>query len=346
MIKEFNYVPLNRVTYGENAVKKLNSIISEHGIKHVLVVSSASVSKTKIFNGILNSLGVDYSLMNQITQHSPMEEIEHAVEVYRNNMCDGILSIGGGSVTDSSKVIRYYYDLKAIHIAVPTTLSASEFSHIAGYTIGGDKSGVRDKKITPTEVILDPSATVETPEKLWRSTGIRSLDHCVETIIQPNILHISKKASLNGIKLLFENLSSNELKSRLNCQIASWYSYFQVYDSPMGISHNIGRIIGSKFHIPHGITSCITLPKVMEYYAELYPDAMREIAAEISGKKVSEEDPLNASFIVDEFIKSMGFFEKLSDYGVTQKDAEYIYSKLKNPEPWQKKLIMDLIKGT
>ena len=104
---EFNYLPINRVTYGKGSSGRINSILSETKKKKVLIVTSSSVSKTGAFNKILNTLGTDFFIMNQITQHSPMEEIEHAVEMYRNNSCDSILSIGGGSVTDASKVVKY-----------------------------------------------------------------------------------------------------------------------------------------------------------------------------------------------------------------------------------------------
>lgn len=346
MIEEFNYLPLNRVTYGRGSVSRINSILSGNRKKRVLIISSSSASKTKGFNKILNTIGTDYFIMNQITQHSPMEEIEHAVEIYRNNSCDSILSVGGGSVTDAAKVVKYYYDVETLHLAIPTTLSASEFSHIAGYTIGGEKDGVRDKRITPQEVILDPDMTVETPGRLWKSTGIRSLDHCVESLIQPNLLEISRAASIMGIKLLFNNLDSSDIESRMKCQLASWYSYWQVFDSPMGISHNIGKIVGSKYEIPHGITSCITLPTVMKYYSTIFPEAMKEVASAISGKDAADEMPENAYFLVKEFISSLGFNEYLSKYGVEEKDAESIYSKLKSKEPWHLDLIQELIRET
>ncbi|MGP6206957.1 iron-containing alcohol dehydrogenase [Cuniculiplasma sp. SKW3] len=343
MIREYNYLPLDRVIYGEGSTIKINQILAQNKMKNILIITSKSVSQTKAFQGFLGILSVQYSIMNQITQHSPIEEIENATEIYRNHGCDGIISVGGGSVIDAAKVLKYYYDLGIKHIAIPTTLSASEFSHIAGYTIGGEKEGVRDKAITPNFVFLDPNFTLETPDVLWRSSGIRSLDHAVETIIQPNILDISKMAALEAIKMLFNNLSSRSIESRLECQIAAWYSYFQVYDSPMGISHNLGKVIGAKYEIPHGITSCITLPKVMEFYAKMYPDEMSRIASAITGNSSQKEKPENAAFLVATFIKSLGLKKTLKDYNVTQKDVDYILSKLKTKEEWYVDLLNSLV---
>ncbi len=346
LIGEYNYLPIDRVIYGKGSIIRINQLLSQNKIKNILIITSKSVSQTKAFQDLLGILPVHYSIMNQITQHTPMEEIERATELFQNRGCDGIISIGGGSVIDAAKVLKYYYDLGIKHIAIPTTLSASEFSHIAGYTIGGEKEGIRDKAITPNIVFLDPDFTMETPDILWRSSGIRALDHAVETIIQPNILDISKVAALEAIKMLFNNLSSGTPESRLECQIAAWYSYLQVYDSPMGISHNLGKIIGAKYEIPHGITSCITLPKVMEFYARIYPEEMRKISSAITGNNEQKENPENAAFLVDTFIKSLGLKRTLRDYNVTQKDVDYIMSKLKTKEDWYVDLLNSLINET
>ncbi|MCL5790735.1 MAG: iron-containing alcohol dehydrogenase [Candidatus Thermoplasmatota archaeon] len=343
LIREFNYLPVDKVIYGKGSVSRINPVITQRKMKNALILTSKSVSETGAFRSLLGTLGIHYSIMNEITQHSPMEEIEHATELFRNCGCDGIISVGGGSVTDAAKVLKYYYDIKITHIAIPTTLSASEFSHIAGYSIGGEKEGIRDKNITPNIVVLDPDFTGETPEGLWRSTGIRSLDHAIETIIQPDVLDISRIAALESIRILFNNLSATNPESRLECQIASWYSYFQVFDSPMGISHNLGKIIGAKYGIPHGITSCITLPKVMEFYAKIYPDDMSRIAAAITGNSPQKEDPENAAFLVKTFIQSLGLNKTLRDYNVTEKDIDYILSRIKKPEDWYRDLLVQLV---
>ncbi|MHB8361842.1 MAG: iron-containing alcohol dehydrogenase [Thermoplasmataceae archaeon] len=263
---EFNYLPIDRVIYGKDAIKNINSQIDRLGGKKVLIVTGHSVSKNRFFSSLLNTLGTDYVVFPEITQHSPIEEIEHSIESLRNNGCDIIVSVGGGSVIDSSKMIRHYYDINIPNIAIPTTLSASEFSHIAGYTLDSEKNGVRDKRITPNVIILDPEAALETPQRLWRSTGIRALDHAIETIISNSDSEIATVMAMKAVEKLFNHLGGSESKDRMECFLAAWYSYINVFDSKMGISHNVGKIIGAKWEIPHGITSCFTLPLAMKFY--------------------------------------------------------------------------------
>lgn len=326
----FNYLPIERVYHGVDSTKELPELLKELKVKKALVITSKSVAKTKFYRVFLKRLPITFAEFKEITQHSPMEEIEHATEMFRNHHCDIIISIGGGSVIDAAKVVKYYYDINIKHIAVPTTLSAAEYSHIAGYTIGGEKTGIRDKSITPNFVFVEPRAVMETPAKLWRSTGIRALDHAIETLVSNPKSDVAVYFSTIAIKKLLTNLPFDSIDARYDCLLASWYSYFEVYDAPMGLSHNIGRIIGAKWDIPHGITSCITLPEVMKMYARDCPDVLCSLSSQLGFNLESqEESAMRLARHVENFIHSLGLTKRLTDYGITEQDLDYIIGKLK-----------------
>ena len=328
---EFNYLPIDKVIYGKNSVSSINSQIERLNKKKALIVTGSSVSKSKFFASIINSLGIDYVVFSDITQHSPIEEIEHGIEAYRNNNCDILLSIGGGSVIDSSKMLRHYYDVNIPHLVVPTTLSASEFSHIAGYTFDSVKNGVRDKAITPSIIFIDPAAAKETPDNLWRSTGIRSLDHAIETIFSNRESELAIIMALKAIEKLFNNLQGKDEDNRLECFKAAWYSYFDVFDSKMGISHNIGKVIGSKWEIPHGVTSCMTLPLAMKYYSRYFKKEMSQIKTAIANTRYANMEPWIA---VEKLIDDLQLKAKPSDYGLSLNDKPYIFETLKDKPDW------------
>ncbi len=326
----YNYLPLERVYHGVDSTKKLPELLKELKARKALIITGKSVSRTKFYGKLLKRIPIPYSEFIEVSQHSPMEEIEHATEMFRNHQCDIIISIGGGSVNDAAKVVRYYYDLNTKHIAIPTTLSAAEFSHIAGYTIGGEKTGIRDKAITPSYVFLEPNATVETPQVLWRSSGIRALDHAIETAVSNSGSEIAKHFSTLAAAKLFNNLQFDTVEARHECLLAAWYSYFEVYDAPMGLSHNIGKVIGAKWDIPHGITSCITLPEVMKIYAEEAPDILSSLAGQLGFSVGTPEESAKAfAKYVENFIHSLGLSRRLTDYGITEQDIDYILTKLK-----------------
>lgn len=326
----YNYLPLERVYHGADSTKELPGLLKELKARKALVITGKSVSQTKFYKKFLKRIPIPYSEFVEVSQHSPMEEIEHATEMFRNHQCDTIISIGGGSVNDAAKVVRYYYDLNTKHIAVPTTLSAAEFSHIAGYTIGGEKAGIRDRAITPSYVFLDPMATVETPAVLWRSSGIRALDHAIETAVTNRKSEVAGHFSALAVAKLLNNLQFESIDARYECLLAAWYSYFEVYDAPMGLSHNIGKVIGAKWDIPHGITSCITLPEVMKMYAHDSPGILCSLAGKLGFSVGSpEESAMALAKHVENFIHSLGLTRRLTDYGITEQDLDYILSKLK-----------------
>ncbi len=147
-------------------------------------------------------------------------------------------------------------------ITVPTTLSAGEFSAIAGVTDERSrvKELIRHPQIMPRAVVLDPAVTVHTPEWLFLSTGIRAVDHCVEGVCSGEANPYGDAQALHGLALLCRGLARvkadpADLAARLDCQLGSWLSMAPLAGGvPMGASHGIGYVLGAMFDIPHGHT--------------------------------------------------------------------------------------------
>ena len=204
---------------------------------------------------------------------------------------DLLVSVGGGSVIDGTKAVARQLGYPR-HVAVPTTLSAAEWAHRAGVTdeAAGRKSGFADEEAVPPVVILDPEATVFTPERLWLSTGIRALDHAVEGFLYGGEHPITDVTGLEGARRLMDLLPRSKkepeyLEVRGELQIAAWLSYFAPPNTPMGISHSLGRRIGASYDVPHGITSCITLaPSLRVMRKVIRHDRWESLTAAMGGE--------------------------------------------------------------
>ena len=345
MIHNYNYLPTRSVSYGKDSIFRIGDYIKESHGTNAIIVSSASVSKTRFYSSVLKKVNIKKVEYDEITQHAPLERINEVVNLIKKTKADVIISVGGGSVIDSSKAAKYLSKKKnMVHIAIPTTLSASEFSHIAGYTEEHVKKGIRDRSLTPQYVILDPTGPEETPEWLWRSSGVRALDHAVETLISDGIGEIGITFALMAIRKLFKNLTGKSEVDFLECQLAAWYSYFDVYDASMGLSHRIGKVLGAKYNIPHGITSCITLPTVMRYYAKKRWRELSLISMELRGTgRESPETAMLSADMVEYFIKNLGFSQKLADFGVTIEEVPSIMSDLDENSDEVRNLIKSLM---
>ncbi|MCL4447763.1 MAG: iron-containing alcohol dehydrogenase [Thermoplasmatales archaeon] len=327
MTQVYNYLPIDQISVGEKSIEGISSLIGKEWLKDTVLLTSNSVSQSSFFKRA-TEVFADSLVFHNISQHSPVEEIDSVVNEIRDKSVKFILSIGGGSVMDSAKVVRSKINPEIPQIAVPTTLSAAEFSHIAGYSENGEKKGIRGKKLVPRYIFLDPNATLETPTTLWRSTGIRSIDHAIEATLGEGFLELRKSFSKLSVEKMMGNLEGNWTDMRQECQIASWYSYIDVYDSPMGYSHQIGKLMGVKWNIPHGMTSCITLPAMLRYYSSSPPKGLAKLAISITGENDETKSIKALADKIGSFIKELGLERKLSDYGIKQEDLSYIAAKV------------------
>jgi alcohol dehydrogenase len=139
--------------------------------------------------------------------------------------------------------------------------------------------------LQPRIIINDPLPTLETPAWLWAATGMRALDHAVESIYSVRHQPLNDLVAGRAIALLVEHLPASirdggdgQVAHRGHCQMAAWFSIFGAMNTGFGISHALGHQIGSRWNVPHGVTSCITLPHVMRFMAEIAPGRFGPIA--------------------------------------------------------------------
>jgi maleylacetate reductase len=289
-------------------------------------------------------------VFDRMPPHTPRNAVIAAAESAREARADLIVTIGGGSITDGAKAvqlcltndIRTPEALDALRpvngapppcnapsvrqVTVPTTLSAGEFSAIAGVTDERHKVKelFRHPRIIPRAVILDPAITVHTPEWLFLSTGIRAVDHAVEDICSPECQPISEGASYHALKLLGRGLSGVkadplDLDARLDCQLGAWMSMVGSQTGvPKGASHGIGHVLGGTAHVPHGYTSCVMLPHVLRFNAPV--NAGRQaLVSEAMGRP---GEP--AGDVVAALIAGLGLPGRLRDVGVQPEQLDRI----------------------
>jgi len=247
-----------------------------------LEASHVAVVTTRSLSGSIDRLGISPDVVVCISQHAPMTEIRAGAEDIGLAGARAIVSFGGGSAIDAAKIISVRLataDGRAIpHIAIPTTLSVAELAAGAGFTNEqGDKAGMRDPRLMAAAVIYDAELTLATPMGLWLSTGIRALDHAVEGFLAEGDHPFNDVMALEAIRRLFDSLPRakavpDDAGVRTENQLAAWFSFTLPGASASGLSHTMGKQIGARHGIPHGVTSCLLLPHVMRYLAERQPD--------------------------------------------------------------------------
>ena len=362
----YQYLPVDRVYYGVHCVnQELMSEIQLLKAEKILMVTTNSLLKSNAFTDMIQSLHAhDIKTFTLCTkQHVPGSILLKDLKEIYHFSPDLIISCGGGSPIDAAKILSFclaqgiqseaeiyqYSDHtenntsitmeKYIpHIAIPTTLSASEFTNIAGVT--NEKDQIKYKfshlNMTPKIVFLDPVFTKDTPEWLWISTGIRAVDHAVETLYSPDPNPINTNLALQALKKLYTYLplckkEQTNLEYRLECQLGAWFSLFSVVNIKLGLSHSVGHQLGSLFNVPHGMTSAIMLPHVMRF---LLPRTGREQAliTEVlgnieSGNSIEEKAAL-APELISNLIEDLEIPHRLRDYNITKDSIPELVSNI------------------
>jgi len=332
---EFNLSRLERVIYGPGKIRALKEEIERRGLKRAVVVTTDVVAKLPILNDVTAALGSNCaSVFTGIIQHVPRGTVNELEKEIERVDADSLVSLGGGSPIDSSKVAIYgLLDRRElVHIAVPTTLSAAEYTHAGGVTDESTrvKSGVSDMRVLPRTVINDPVLTLATPDWLWVSTGIRALDHAIESSYAIRHQPISDALAAKSIALFVEHLPASikttgeeQLAHRGHCQFAAWYSIYGAMNTRFGLSHLLGHQIGPRWNVPHGFTSCITLPHAMRFMAEIAAERFGPIA---EGYRIpfDPSNPMPAALQcadrTAEFIGQFDVPKRLRDAGVLREE--------------------------
>ncbi|MGE0697607.1 MAG: iron-containing alcohol dehydrogenase, partial [Hyphomicrobiaceae bacterium] len=342
------FTAMNRVIFGKPAAEAVVAEADRLGARRVFILSGRTLNReTDEVTKLGKALGDRFAgVFDHMPAHSPRDAVVACANAAREAGCDLIVSFGGGSVTDGCKAVticlehdirdvdglepfrsvvkdgkRHVPDFRApkVHqIAVPTTLSAGEFNARAGVTDTRVrlKQSFMHRGIVPETVILDPAVTVHTPEWLWLSSGVRAVDHAVETLLSLDANDYTDGTSLQALRSLGDGLrrvkaDPSDLDARLRCMMGAWLSMVGIVSGTrLGASHAIGHILGGSAGVPHGHTSCVMLPYVLAWNETVNGDRQREVSVAMG------EPGKHASDVVGRFIAGLGMPRTLRDVKV------------------------------
>lgn len=351
------FTDMEEVRYGQPAAPSVAELVAAQGAERVFLMVSGTLNReTDEVEKVRRALGNKcVGIFDKMPAHSPRSAIVAAANQAREARADVIVTLGGGSITDGAKAVqlclsndvRTVEDMDRIRgtaevkaptvrqISIPTTLSAGEFSGMAGVTNEATrvKEMYRHPLTIPQAVVLDPEVTRHTPMWLFLSTGIRAVDHCVEGVCSNESTEFTNASALHGLSLLARGLprvkaDPADMKARLDCQLGSWLSMGCLAAGvPMGASHGIGYVLGAVFDIPHGHTSCIMLPAVMRWNKPANAEAQALIANAMGhpGK--------DAGDVLDAFIRGLGMPRSLSEVKVGREHFDRIATQAMGT-PW------------
>jgi len=326
---DFQFPRLERVVSGVDIIDSLAEEIDRRRLTRVVVVTGRTLGVSALVKRITDPLGARCVLVfKDAKQHVPSHSVVELALAIDQRHADCVISFGGGSPIDTVKAAIHTLltaggsgastDEGPVHIAIPTTLSAGEFTAVLGVTDERTrvKRAVSDARLVPRTVYTDPTVTLETPAWLWAASGVRALDHAVETIYSSRQHPLSQAAASRGLSMLLEHLprsvsttGAEQLEHRLQCQMGAWLAVFGITNAGLGLSHALGHQIGPRWNVAHGVTSCITLPHAMRFMATQAPDRFAPIAKAFGLSFDSGNATASAIECADRMARFIGQFE-------------------------------------
>lgn len=328
------------IHWGAGSVAAVAEELRRLEARAVALVTSRSVAQAGgVAGAVLGALGEMAPVTTiLVRQHAPIADIEAGVEAARAARADTLLSVGGGSPIDAAKVISLRAGDESRgrplpHVAVPTTLSVAELAAGAGFTdAAGNKVGVSDQRGLPDAVVYDAELTLATPLDLWLSTGIRAVDHGVEGFLADGEHPFQDTLAVEGLRRLFRSLPAarerpGEASIRTESQLGAWFAYTLPGPTAAGLSHMLGKQIGARHGIPHGVTSCLLLPHTLRYRDRLQPERTAELA-QATG---AGDDGGALADAVEELIRQLGLPQRIRDFGLGEAELRSAVENLAGP---------------
>ena len=361
---EFNPAVPTRIVFGNGKIDSLKDEIQKLGGKRVLVLSGRTVAeKTDAVRRINDGLGdMSAGVYSGLTQRAPLSTAVEAANLALASGADTLVGVGGSTISDAARMIAVLMaegittveqlrqlgeeqdmllspnldgKVLPLQVAVPTTLSAGEFNMGGGNVLddqAGHKIRVRHRRLYADLIMLDSLMTEGTPDWLWLSTGVKAMDHCIERLYTTGNQPAIDAPILAAAEMLFTHLpgsreSDGDPEARLQCLVAAWMSMMGSPNFATGLSHAIGHILGVKYSVGHGYTSCVTQPYVMEFNRPVSAtkQALLARSAGIDTRGMSDEAAAEAAArAVADFVLGMGMPHRIRELELPESDLPEI----------------------
>lgn len=303
------YLPVN-IIFGCGKADTAGKLARPYGEKALIVTGRSSAKKSGLYDRIASSLeqsGMSHLLFDKVTQNPLTTTAEEGASLARENNCDVIIGIGGGSIMDCAKAIAflavntgdindYIYNRQKSEnalplILIPTTCgTGSEGNGFAVLTNpeNGDKKSLRCNAIIPKASIVDPECMMTMPKKVLASVGFDALCHCMEAYTSKNAQPFTDALCEYAMRLTAENLvrvykGQGDTPTWEKLTLASTIGGMVINTAGVTLAHGMEHPASGLKNIVHGQGLAALTPAVIEVSQKGNPAKFRKISEILSG---------------------------------------------------------------
>lgn len=333
--------------YGVDSRLMAAAYCQKLGGRNIFIVVDEFIKESVWFKELesgLQKTGLEYHVFSSVSPNPRDFEVMEGVNAYKENKCNLILALGGGSVMDCAKGIGivstnhgHIHNFEGVDvikrpmpplICIPTTggtsADVSQFA-IINNTIEKYKFAIISKAVVPDVALIDPVVLTSMDSFLTACTGLDALSHAFEAFVSNANSAFTDLYSLEAIKLIFSNLpdcinNPDDLQARGKIMLASLYAGLAFSNASLGCVHSLAHSLGGYLDLPHGECNAILLPHVVDYNfnsaPERYLKIMQAMNLTVSNSNTTELKKTLTDYLIG-FKNSVGISTTLKDKGVT-----------------------------
>lgn len=374
----YYYLPTRNV-FGEGAVNEAGDLLKGLGVKKTLIVTDKFLASTGMagdLKDILNKSGVDAVIFDGAEPNPTDKNVESGVTVYKNENCDSVISLGGGSSHDCAKgiglvasnggQIKDYEGVdKSQNPMVPlmaVNTTAGTASEITRFCIITDtsrkvKMAIVDWRVTPQISINDPDLMKGMPASLTAATGMDALTHAIEAYVSTAANPLTDSAALMAISMITKYLpkavaNGQYMKARDNMAYAQYLAGIAFNNASLGYVHAMAHQLGGYYNLPHGVCNAILLPYVEEFNLIGNLNRFKDIAnamgetinglstVEAANKAIASIKQLSAQVGIPANLKELGV--KTEDFEIMAENAMKDVCCATNPRTATKEQVIQI----
>ena len=348
------YVP-SVYLIGRGVINDFVSQVAELGFIKALVVTDDFIASSDILPKVTASLeaaSIDFVVFKEVDPNPSTKNVYDGLAVLKENECDFIVSVGGGSPQDAASCISVMatndktpQELEGLHksdhkglpvVAINTTAGTSAEITI-NYVITDEERKVKmvmvDKNSLALMSVNDPELMLTKPADLTAATGMDALTHAIEALVTPGAYDVTKKLSIGAIELINEHLpkavaDGQDIVAREAMVNAIFLGGMAFNNAGLGYVHSMAHQLGAVYHLPHGVCCAMLLPIIERENAKRVPAAFRDVAKAFGLVTVGKTDEECAAFAIENIERlseTVGIPKKLTELNIKEEEFDFEY---------------------
>ena len=292
-----------RMVHGPGALDRLGELCRELGVRRPLLVTDKGVAAAGLVEPALALLD-DPVLFDGVRPNPDIALVGDGSAAYREQGCDGLVALGGGSSIDAAKaigveivhggsILDYEYGGVPITrrlpplVAVPTT--AGTGSEVTLWAVITDHERKLKFNVGGTVLIgahaalIDPELMLGLPPAVTAATGLDALSHGVECYTCDYHQPFNDAVALHAIELVGGWLRAavedgSNLEARTQMAHAATLGGMSYGTESAGAAHAMSQSAGGVHDCPHGALTARVLGPVCEFNLAAVPERYARIA--------------------------------------------------------------------